>query len=118
MTPLDAYSYYAGLLVAIIFGYLLSSLHIERFVLAAILFLPERVSGNSAKTKGISLGESRNTGLETVAQSKTLLDGLKDEDLFELERRAIFSKASIGFESSEAFLTSGNVDLALRNACL
>jgi hypothetical protein len=91
METLDAYSYYAGLGVAIIVGYILSSLRLERLLIALIL-LPERVSGQSAK-KQIAVAEGDITDVGEAFSATTSLSGWTDENIFELERRAIFSKA-------------------------
>jgi hypothetical protein len=91
-TP-DAYSYYGGLGIAIIVGYVLSSLRIERLLVAVVLLFPERVSGKSAKKQIIAVEGNNFADAEDNSSTTTSLSGWTNENVFELERRAIFSKA-------------------------
>lgn len=93
MASQDNYSYYAGLCVAIIAGYLLSLLHIERLILAAALLLPERVGGKPTKNQIIAAEENNTREAKEQVPPTTITSGWTDENIFELERRAIFSKA-------------------------
>jgi hypothetical protein len=86
------YSYYFGLGIAIVLGYALSSLRIERIFVAAIMLLPERVSGNSPKKQTIPVGNESEVAKESSVVSY-FPDNYTTESIFELERRAIFSKA-------------------------
>jgi hypothetical protein len=93
MAAQDNYSYYAGLCVALIAGYLLSLLRIERLVLAVILLLPERVGGRPGKNQIIAAEEKETIEAQEQVSPTTITSGWTDENIFELERRAIFSKA-------------------------
>lgn len=88
----DTYSYYFGLGIAIVLGYVLSSLRIERLLIAAIMALPERISGTSLK-KQISPAGNNVIENEQTFPMPSVLSGRTEENIFELERRAIFSKA-------------------------
>jgi hypothetical protein len=93
MAAPDNNSYYAGICVAIIAGYLLSWLRIERLVLAGILLLPERLGGSPAKNQMIAVNEKDTIDFKEHLPPTTITSGWTDENMFELERRAIFSKA-------------------------
>jgi hypothetical protein len=92
MAVLDTYSYYFGLGIAIVLGYVLSSLRVERLLIAAIMVLPERVSGKSLKKEIISEGNNV-ADAEEKFPTPSFISGWTKENIFELERRAIFSKA-------------------------
>jgi hypothetical protein len=92
MAVLDTNSYYFGLGIAIILGYVLSSLRVERLFIAAIMVLPERVNGKSLNKEIIS--ERNNiTNAEQKFPTPSFISGWTEDNIFELERRAIFSKA-------------------------
>ena len=112
MAGLDTYSYYFGLATAIVLGYVLSSLRIERLVIAAILMLQERMSGKALK-KGTE--EDRNTiaSAKETFSTPSVLSGWSEDNLFELERRAIFSKACDLIAQESKLLTG-----APRHGCL
>jgi len=88
----DTYSYYFELGIAIILGYALSSLRVERLFVAAIMLLPERVSGIPLK-KQLAPVESNVVNAEDTLSRPTFPSHWTEENIFELERRAIFSKA-------------------------
>lgn len=91
MAVLESSSYYAGLSIAILFGYLLSLLHLEKLLSRLFrLLLPDRGNGALAIHKNTSLEKDQAT--QEVAP--TTFSDWKEEEIFELERRAIFSKAS------------------------
>jgi hypothetical protein len=88
----DTYSYYFGLGIAIVLGYVLSSLRIERLLVAALLVLPDWWSRKSSKKEIMAEGNSIANGEERFTRP-TVLSDWTEENVFELERRAIFSKA-------------------------
>jgi hypothetical protein len=111
MAAPEAYSYYFGLGVAIVLGYVLSSLRIERLLIAAFALLPEQFGGRLSKeqkTEEHSIAENLK-----IFSTPSVLSGLTEENIYELERRAIFSKACDLNVQSRDILT-GNVDLAFR----
>jgi ribose/xylose/arabinose/galactoside ABC-type transport system permease subunit len=93
MAILDAYSYYCGLGIAMMLGYVISSLRIERFIITAITMLPKQVSGTLAKKQMAASQEKSLVDSEESFPRMSILNGWTDENIFELERRAIFSKA-------------------------
>jgi len=112
MAGLDTYSYYFGLATAIVLGYFLSSLRIERLVITFIVMLQERVSGEYLEKKTIEDGNTIASTKETFS-IPSVLSGWTEEKLFELERRAIFSKAC-DLMAQESKLLTG----APRHGCL
>ncbi|KAH8790340.1 hypothetical protein F5882DRAFT_491748 [Hyaloscypha sp. PMI_1271] len=97
MAILDAYSYYYGLGIAMMLGYVISSLRIERFIITAITMLPKQVSGTLAKKQMAASQEKSLVDSEESFPRMSILSGWTDENIFELERRAIFSKACFSF---------------------
>ena len=87
----ESYSYYFGLGIAIFLGYALSSLRVERLFVAAIMLLPERVSGIQLKKHTISVA-SNSAAAEEKFSRPVFPSHWTEENIFELERRAIFSK--------------------------
>jgi hypothetical protein len=112
----DNNSYYAGICVAIIAGYLLSWLHIERLVLAGILLLPERLGGSPGKNQMIAAEENDTIDFKEHLPQTGITSGWTDESMFELERRAIFSKACEFNTNATRVLTEREPDLAFCNA--
>ena len=112
MAGLDTYSYYFGLATAIVLGYFLSSLRIERLVIAFIIMLQERVSGKYLKKQTIEDGNTIASAKETFSMP-SVLSGWTEDSLFELERRAIFSKACVLIAQESKLLTG-----APRHGCL
>ncbi len=107
MAALDTYSYYFGLASAIVLGYFLSSLRIERLVIAAISMLQERVSGKDFKKRTKADRNTIASAKETFS-TPSILSGWTEENLFELERRAIFSKACDLIAQASKLLTGIN----------
>jgi hypothetical protein len=93
MASPHTYSYYFGLGVAIILGYVISSLRIEIRIIGVITMLSERMGRTSAKKRMIQIKANELTESEESFQQKNILSGWDDKNIFELERRAIFSKA-------------------------
>ena len=117
MTALDRYSYYFGLAIAIVLGYFLSSLHIERLVIAGITVLQKRLSGKAIK-KRTTEEDNKVAGAEHTFSTPSVLSGWTEENLFELERRAIFSKACDLIAEARKLLTGGITDLAFCHSCV
>jgi len=88
----DTYSYYFGLGIAIILGYALSSLRVERLFVAALMLFPERTSGIPLKKEATLVGSNLVSAEETFSRPR-VPSHWTEENVFELERRAIFSKA-------------------------
>jgi nitrite reductase/ring-hydroxylating ferredoxin subunit len=107
MAGLDTYPYYFGLATAIVLGYFLSSLRIERLVIAAIIVLQERVGGKSSKKQTTEDGHTIASAKKTFL-TPSILSGWTEENLFELERRAIFSKACNSIAQASKLLTGSN----------
>jgi hypothetical protein len=74
-------------------GYVISSLRIERLIITAITMPPEQVSGTLAKKQMAASQEKSLVDSEDSFPRMSILSGWTDEKIFELERRAIFSKA-------------------------
>ena len=117
MAGLDTYSYYFGLATAIVLGYFLSSLRIERLVITFIVLLQERVSGEYLEKKTIEDGNTIASTKETFS-IPSVLSGWTEEKLFELERRAIFSKACDFDRSSKKTSNCDQPDLAVCHSCV
>lgn len=107
----DASSYYFGLGMAIVLGYVLSSLRIERLLIAAIMLLPQQAGGKPLKKERISDENNISDAQETFSMPR-ILRGLTEESIYELERRAVFSKACNSNVLSSKNLTRSKIDLA------
>jgi hypothetical protein len=116
MAGLDTYSYYFGLATAIVLGYFLSSLRIERLIITVIIMLQERVSGKYLKKQTTENGNTIESAKETFS-TPSVLSGWTEEKLFELERRAIFSKAC-DFIAQEGKLLTEHPDMAVCHSCV
>ncbi|KAE9365519.1 ISP domain-containing protein [Stipitochalara longipes BDJ] len=103
----ETYSYYLGLGIAIILGYALSSLRIERLFVAVIMLLPEQVSGKSLKKQMIPVGNNTTVAGESFPRPK-FPAYWTEESIFELERRAIFSKTWLFVTHASRFQKPGD----------
>ena len=103
MAATETYSYYASLGVALVLGFLLQFIHLEKIFSAAISSLSKQSARRNGKQQELEVNGSmlltnHDLSNQTGVRKKYPRSWWTDQKQFELERRAIFSKACSSYD--------------------